>query len=55
MDEKILTIAKRVIAALRGDTSTTEHDGDVIYKLGNAEIADGKITMQPQSFLMICE
>ena len=35
--------------------TTTEHDGDVIYKLGNAEIADGKITMQPQSFLMICE
>ena len=27
--------------------------GDVIYKLGSAEITDGKIKMQPQSFLMI--
>ena len=31
----------------------TRYDGDVIYKLGNAEIKDGRIKMQPQSFLMI--
>ena len=31
----------------------TRYDGDVIYKLGSAEIKDGVIHMQPQSFLMI--
>ena len=35
--------------------TATDHEGDVIYKIGNAEIANGKIIMQPQSFLMICE
>ena len=31
----------------------TRYDGDAIYKIGSAEIRDGKILMQPQSFLMI--
>ena len=34
-------------------TINTRYDGDVIYKIGTAEIIDGVITMQPQSFLMI--
>ena len=33
----------------------TDSDGDVIYKIGEATIADGKVKMQPQSFLMIKE
>ena len=32
---------------------STKYDGDVIYKLGSAEIKDGKIHLHPQSFLMI--
>ena len=31
----------------------TELDGDVVYKIGEAVIADGKVALQPQSFLMI--
>ena len=31
----------------------TDCDGDVVYKLGEATIADGRVTMKPQSFLMI--
>lgn len=31
----------------------TRYDGDVIYKIGKAEIDGGIIKMQPQSFLMI--
>ena len=31
----------------------TRYDGDVIYKIGSAEIINGIIKMQPQSFLMI--
>ena len=34
-------------------TVNTRYDGDVIYKIGTAEITDEVITMQPQSFLMI--
>ena len=31
----------------------TRYDGDVVYKIGQAEIKDGKIKMQPQSFLLV--
>ena len=31
----------------------TRYSGDVVYKIGQAEIADGKIKMQPQSFLLV--
>ena len=31
----------------------TRYDGDVVYKIGQAEISGGKIKMQPQSFLLV--
>ena len=31
----------------------TDSDGDVVYKLGDAIIEEGKVKLQPQSFLMI--
>ena len=31
----------------------TGYDGDVVYKIGGAVIADGKVKLQPQSFLMM--
>lgn len=31
----------------------TQYNGETVYKIGDAEIADGKIKMQPQSFVMI--
>ena len=37
----------------REATITTDCDGDVIYKIGDATIADGKVLMKPQSFLLV--
>ena len=34
---------------------STDCVGDVVYKIGEAVISDGKVKMQPQSFLMIKE
>ena len=31
----------------------TDWDGDVVYKIGDAVITDGKARMKPQSFLLI--
>ena len=31
----------------------TDSGGDVVYKLGGAIIEEGKVKLQPQSFLMI--
>lgn len=33
----------------------TKYNGDVIYKIGQAEITNGKIKMHPQSFLMVMQ
>ncbi len=37
----------------RDATLSTECDGDVVYKIGEATIENGKVSMKPQSFLMI--